>query len=53
MYDAANGSDLREVREWLEVKKEGKEEDYMYALAQPHGSCRGSSGSDMHNHIKN
>ena len=26
----------------------GRKEDYMYALAKPHGPCRGSSGSDMH-----
>ena len=26
----------------------GRKEGYMYALAKPHGSCRGSSGSDMH-----
>ena len=26
---------------------------YMYALTKPHGSCRGSSGSDMHKQIKN
>ena len=25
----------------------------MYALTKPHGSCRGSSGSDMHKQIKN
>ena len=24
MYDAVNGSDLRKVREWLEVRKEGR-----------------------------
>ena len=28
-------------------------EDYLYALAKPHGSCRGSSGSNMHKQIKN
>ena len=33
--------------------KEGRNEDYMYALTKPHGSCRGSSGSDMHKQIKN
>jgi hypothetical protein len=27
--------------------KEGRKDDYMYALAKPHGSCRGPSGSDM------
>ena len=26
---------------------------YMYALTKPHGSCRGSGGSDMHKQIKN
>ena len=31
---------------------EGRKEDYMYALAKPHGPCRGSSGSDMHKQIK-
>ena len=31
----------------------GRKEDYMYALAKPHGPCRGSSGSDMHKQIKN
>ena len=25
---------------------------YMYALTKPHGSCRGSGGSDMHKQIK-
>jgi hypothetical protein len=30
--------------------KEGKEY-YMHALTKPHGSCRGSSGSDMHKKI--
>ena len=25
---------------------------YMYALTKPHGSCRGSSGSDMHKQSK-
>jgi hypothetical protein len=30
------------------LKREGRKEDYMYALTKPHGSCRGSSGSDMH-----
>ena len=28
-------------------RKEGRK-IYMYALTKPHGSCRGSSGSDMH-----
>ena len=32
--------------------KEGRK-IYMYALTKPHGSCRGSSGSDMHKQIKN
>ena len=31
----------------------GRKEDYMYALAKPHGPCRGSGGSDMHKQIKN
>ena len=31
---------------------DGRKEDYMYALAKPHGPCRGSSGSDMHKQIK-
>ena len=26
---------------------------YMYALTKPHGSCRGSGGSDMHKQNKN
>ena len=26
---------------------------YMYALTKPHGSCRGSNGSDMHKQSKN
>ena len=26
---------------------------YMYALTKPHGSCRGSGGSDMHKQIRN
>ena len=25
----------------------------MFALTKPHGSCRGSGGSDMHKQIKN
>jgi hypothetical protein len=29
-----------------------RKEDYMYAPTKPHGSCRGSSGSDMHKQIK-
>ena len=32
-------------------KKEGRK-IYMYALTKPHGSCRGSGGSDMHKQIK-
>ena len=35
------------------LKLEGRKEAYMYALAKPHGPCRGSSGSDMHKQIKN
>ena len=86
MYDAVNGSDLRKVREWLEVRGPVSCDNYqmahylqavasktsrrrlaqfrmgshmlgrkiyMYALAKPHGSCRGSSGSDMHKQIRN
>jgi hypothetical protein len=30
-----------------------RKEDYIYALAKPHGLCSGSSGSDMHKQIKN
>ena len=26
---------------------------YMYPLTKPHGSCRGSGGSDMHKQIRN
>ena len=61
MYDAVNGSDLRKVREWLEVRgpvscdnyQMAGRKIYMYALTKPHGSCRGSGGSDMHKQIKN
>ena len=37
----------------LTVNVKGRKEIYMYALTKPHGSCRGSSGSDMHKQIKN
>ena len=37
-------------RVWVE---EGRRKIYMYALTKPHGSCRGSGGSDMHKQIKN
>ena len=33
-------------------RKEGRK-IYMYALTKPHGSCRGSGGSDMHKQIRN
>ena len=53
MEDTETTRECRQCLCFVLFTEEGRKEDYMYALAKPHGPCRGSSGSDMHKQIKN